>query len=176
MNLVKDKIFYHLDTKNFFEPGKSYSIGEKHNPFFAFYERFVPVVMTISNKPNDLMHEMMKYIRERIYEDERLKINPALPSRLKCLWVLPEEHLAERLQYWTGQLNSRKLVKLSCSGNVHHADQRFLLTQPFNFPMQRYMSHKYWSGEMMDEINKTANEEILFTGEIKVLEIMPINF
>ena len=41
--------------------------------------------------------------------------------------------------------------------------------------MQRYMARKYWSGEMMDEINKTENEEILFTGEIKILEIMPIN-
>lgn len=60
MNLVKDKIFYHLDTKNFLESGKSYSIGEKHNPFFAFYERFVPGVMTISNNPNDLMHEIWK--------------------------------------------------------------------------------------------------------------------
>ena len=38
MKLVKDKIFYHLDTKNLFEPGKNYFIGEKYNPFFAFYE------------------------------------------------------------------------------------------------------------------------------------------
>lgn len=170
MRHVENQFFYHLDTKNSFEIGKIYHIGKNYNPFFAFYEKYSPGSISINTKMNEVLFESMKYIRERIYEDVRLEVNPNLPSRMNCLWVLPDSFLETRLNYWSHQTGSKKLVKLSCTGVIHRADQRFLITEPFNLPLQRYMANKYWSGEIMEESNKIENEEILFTGAVQAIE------
>lgn len=170
MQEVKSGIFYHIDTKGFFQQGNTYQVGLQDNRFYDYYNTLAPNTMTFTNNVIAISDEMMKYIRERIYEDVRQEIDHRLPSREKALFLISPNQYKEKLNFWmTKQGVQGKIYQVECTGIMHTADQRFLIALPFNFEMQRYMARQYWTGVKMDEYS-TLNEEVLFTGSLKVLK------
>ncbi len=168
MRNVENETFIHLNTCAAYEVGKTYTFGNKTNPFFKFYEEFVPNIL-MSDK--ELLKEYSMYVRERIFEDIRLESFPNAPSRMKCLWLMPNS--AEALNYWRGQLrNCLNLVTFKCSGVIHCGDSRYLSVQHFKLQIQKSLAKDYWSEKKLSPQDKY--QEILFAGSATVLDISPL--
>lgn len=163
MDQVKDKIFYHIGT---FKEGQREVIGKKVNPFFKSFDNFGYTGAIGWNQCVELLKEYQLYARERIFEDIRLASFPSFPSRKTCLWLLRADHLMDKVTYWREELSPEKhLYKLSCTGNIHVADDAFL-TPRFGFlPTYREDAVKYWSGEWVSK--SCIHEEVLFQADCK---------
>lgn len=166
MKYVKDKIFLHINKNANFQLGKTYVFGKKINPFFNFYEEWEPNVTT---NEKQLLQEFSTYVRERIFEDVRIKNFPECPSRMKCIWLMPESQ--ESMNYWKQKIpNYLNIVKFKCSGTIHEGDERYLLPLYFNLALQRNLAMSYWSGTSVS--NDDKYKEILFIGEATVTDII----
>ena len=64
------------------------------------------------------------------------------------------------------------MIKFTCSGVVHEADERFLNPLYFNLPLQRKLARLYWSGDSVSEDD--SRREVLFTGMATAVKIFPI--
>lgn len=166
LDQVKDEIFYHIGA---FKEGQREVIGKKVNPFFKSFDNFGYTGAIGWNQCVELLKEYQLYARERIFEDIRLASFPSLPSRKTCLWLLRADQLMDKVTYWREELSPEKhLYKLSCTGNIHVADDAFL-TPRFGFlPTYREDAVKYWSGEWVSK--SCIHEEVLFQGEVFVIK------
>ena len=64
------------------------------------------------------------YNRELMLEKYRLENSPNLPSRLHSIWLADKESL----NFWEGQLNGKrklKLYRVSVTGNLFKSSDKF---------------------------------------------------
>ncbi|WP_308536858.1 DUF2441 domain-containing protein [uncultured Megasphaera sp.] len=168
MEHVENKIFCHINKNANFQIGKTYIFGKKINSFFKFYEEWEPNSTT---NEKQLLQEFSTYVRERVFEDVRRENFPKCPSRMKCLWVLPNSQ--ESINYWKLRIpNYLNLVKFKCSGTIHKGDERYLTPMYFNLSLQRSLAMSYWSGIPIS--NDEKYQEILFVGKATVIEIISL--
>ena len=110
--------------------------------------------------------QYLKWIREEIFENSRLKINPNLPSRKKCLWLCDKKGLEN---WWNTFKTSenKKIIELELdkNGKIHIADAEFLNLDTYSINEFDIASEKYWKGEMNTELDI----EILYEGKFKVI-------
>ncbi len=167
---VENKTFFHINKSANYQIGKTYKFGETLNPFFRFYETWEPNSTT---NEKQVLQEFSTYVRERIFEDIRLEKFPDLPSRMKCLWLMPDSN--ESLSFWLRRIpNYLNIVRFKCSGLIHEGDERYLTPFYFNLSLQKSLATSYWSGKhISDESNKDEYREILFVGNATVMEIIP---
>lgn len=119
MQEIKGEIFYHIDTKGYFQPGKIYEIGLEYNQFFNYYNLLSPTPITFTNNVTGFADEMMKYTRERIYEDVRKEINPKLPSRESCLFLISSDDGGEYLNFWKNKAGLKgHIYQVECTGTI----------------------------------------------------------
>ena len=166
MTQIKDQVFYHIGS---FKEGQDLLIGKEMNPFYKSFDCFGYPGPIGWDQCVELLKEYQLYARERIFEDIRLERFPSLPSRMTCLWLLPPDHLKERIDYWRKELSHEKrLYKLLCSGTIHIADDVFLKPRFGFFPSYREDAGRYWSGEKVSD--SYIHEEVLFQGDIHVVK------
>lgn len=110
--------------------------------------------------------QYLKWIREEIFENSRLNINPSLPSRKKCLWLCDKKGLEN---WWNTFENSKnkKIIELELDGDgkIHIADAEFLNLENYSISEFKIASKKYWKGERNTELDI----EILYEGKFKVV-------
>lgn len=171
--------------------GDTFTIGQKNNPFYDFYER--PRQYTVQSPDGPVHLPAITFLREInrgkvdcpdlprqalaianhynilareiIMDDVRQRIAPGTPSRKRCLWVVDDLGLAE---YWQKKLGTKasNIVRLLLEGNFHKGDATLLLndSEPISTTYKR--AEQYWQGHMQDD----PLPEILFEGAAAVLE------
>lgn len=170
MEFVQDKTFYHVQLIrpgiDAFRLGKTYNFGENKNRFYSFYDNF--------STTNSNTNEYINFSREAIFEEVRRGQFPDCPSRRKCLWLIDKSNnLSNALFFWFKELFNKqtdtgvRIVSLCCSGNIHHANQKFLYNNLYNFHLLRGDAIKYWQGS--DANPDDCNTEVLLEGTAKVL-------
>jgi hypothetical protein len=178
-------------------PGDQIDIGGMSNPYFRFFEtrkitypvmlsddtqlmvsgvRFLALVASgelppPNNFPNiahDLANHFTMYVRELIWEDVRKKEFPHLPSRQRCIWLIPS---LTGVKYWIqrmGVSGEFQVLRVRAQGRIHKANELFLLGD--SEPMEETIrnARQYWLG-----IGEDPNtEEIIFEGRVTVVDVM----
>lgn len=111
--------------------------------------------------------EYTMLLREIISEQVRVEKFSNLPSRLKCIWVLPN---LDSVRYWKPIIEGR-ILKLSLTGQILKTDAAFLKNDTFSLNEFKKQAEFYWAGIKQEGSNA---EEILFSGTIVVLEEIEI--
>lgn len=175
MKQVQDQSFYHIQkgSQRISNVGDILDIGTTENQFLGFYRSFD----LNSLPPQAAYNELRRYFREEIFEEVRKEEHPETPSRYFCLWIIPDmPSLKERLQFWipqvVGDLNQTfRILRLSCTGYVHYANQKFLdLEKCSSIQRTRENAIKYWKGD--DVSVDLPSTEVLFVGQAKVTEVI----
>lgn len=170
MELIENQTFYHIQRKvpwnqsPFWKEGETHFIGKDKNPFFKTFDFAYPTI-------ESALWHYMKAVRELLFEEMRKDFFPSLPSRTRCLWVMPDNK--ETIQYWSNELNveglEHKLVKLSLTGKLFKANQQHLeINHIISFDEMRQKAFKYWSGSSGQS---EAETEYLFEGFATVLSV-----
>lgn len=119
---------------------------------------------------DSLIEWSLKNLRENIFEEERVKNFKNLPSRLKCLFVIPDNE--ECIAHWNKVFNKneRTLYKMKLNGNMHYGNQKLLIMASNSMENWRMIANQYWNG-----IKPPYPEDIecLFAGNAEILEAIP---
>lgn len=174
MDIIEDKVYYHIQRKTAYnrEPfwgiGQVIFIGEEKKPFNKYFDNYPP------NNNQDVTSLSMaigyyqKLIRETVFEEVREDFFPNFPSRLSCLWVIPEN--MESINYWWGQITAeeRVILKLKLTGKIHKVNQSYLTLNYGSLNHYRQLAFRYWSGTSG---NNECENEYLFEGFAEVVDI-----
>jgi uncharacterized protein len=176
---VKDSIFWHLHRPILYNKCVKYDnpwvIGEiKH-----IGNEFNPGWRTLNHyNAGDFVY--LKLV-EDVLEEIRLKHFPDKPSRIKGLFVCQDdrksmERWLEILIYNTELLEPMpQMIKLSLMGNIHCGNfshvRRYL--NEIDLENCYESAFKYWRSE--PGIDPNEPEEYVFTGEVKVLDVIPLD-
>lgn len=193
MHEIESAEFFHIQRNkdwgqcDNWKVGDVIEIGNKHNKFMKsrynsdynmnpeldFEKEFVRLQQKNLDQ-SDLQHlknmsivwkEYIIKTREYIFELERLRLDPELPSRFNCLFVTD----LAGINYWKpllGNLNSQTIYRLSLSGKIHKANEKFVRLNTDSQEFNHDQARKYWAGEDADQ----SGYEFLFEGTIKVLD------
>ena len=198
---VSNRSYYHVTGKtayNTYSPlkiGDIFEVGNKSNPFFAFFENYerqitleqgnVPALHFLRlvaeghrtiNDPKGFAMEALNIAkhfqmlsRELLLEEVRLKTNPSAPSRYTALWVV---NTAEQAKLWMSILNREdiKIAKLKLTGTVLTVDSRLMVSDSEKLGVSYDKATQYWRG------NTGANPklETLFTGSVEVMNFIEL--
>ncbi|MED4403252.1 DUF2441 domain-containing protein [Metabacillus fastidiosus] len=173
MEIVEDRVFYHIYRKvswnpySMWELGHTYFIGKERNPFIKYYDLTDCVYNQNDNQSliSAIRHYQI-YVREQIFEEVRKEFFPNMPSRFKGLWVIEED--IKTLNYWWKVFGeSGTIIKLILNGKIHRGNEQYLQLTGREADFIRQQAFKYWSG------SKGLNpNEVVFEGFAKVYEIV----
>ena len=116
---------------------------------------------------SDIITKADMYNRELMLEKYRKENNPKLPSRLHSIWLADKESL----NFWEGQLNGRrklKLYRVSVTGNLFKSSDSFIPDDELTAKEMYEASSTYWNPVFSEE--DLCKAEYLFQGKVKVLE------
>jgi len=170
--------------KTFVDRGESIEIqGEKHDVYkitrtaFEAYTEMHPPPLKMDGyhfKPLNTLKEAIdslgntiKLNRELAFESFRKEFYPELPSRLRCIWLIPGHENA--LHFWNNTLNKgqqKRVFKVTVEGNIHRAAHKWLIGGTFSINEWNKLAHNYWKGVSSGNID----DEILFEGRMKIIE------
>jgi len=119
-----------------------------------------------------MMRTQLTLIRELIFEEIRKEHFPQQLSRYKGLHVIPAAK--ESLSFWLPQLKTpnAKIYKLELTGKLHRAGYELLNATSVPPEYIKYNAYQYWLG---NEGKEAANDECIFEGLAKVVEIIDAN-
>lgn len=114
----------------------------------------------------DSLGNTIKLNRELVFESIRKEFYPKLPSRQKCLWLIPSNE--KSLEFWKNTINNRhqRIFKVAVDGNVHRAAHEWLIGGTFSINEWNKLAHNYWKGIG----SGNTDDEILFDGKIRIIE------
>jgi len=114
----------------------------------------------------DSLGNALKTCRELTFELVRKEFYHELPSRQKCIWIIPDEE--KSLEFWKNVIKNKdkKIFKITIDGKIHRASQKWLVGGTFSLNKWTSLAHSYWKGEESGSIE----DEILFEGKIKIIE------
>ena len=172
-------------------------VGGESNPFFRFYEtckRTYPVTVeggeivqvpgvkflgavkrgevnchNLANVAAELSTHFAGLVGELIWEDVRKREFPHLPSRQRCVWLIPD---LAGVKYWVARLGAAsgtfQVLRVRCQGRIHIASEEFLLGD--SIPLEEAISQarRYWLGV----ITNANTEEVIFEGRIIIQEVL----
>lgn len=189
---VKDLILYHSATDRNYKVGDKLHFGEQSNMqmFNCFNLKFnrdgEPLhKLGFTNakkgifKNKNLMIIMSKalnnydfILREFALEEVRKQQFPKSPSRFKCMFLIDDEetclHNLESLKNRT-KGNSFQAIKVKVNGDAHFVKDYGINRSGLSFNEYMEEAVKYWS---QDQNSKSATKEILFAGDVEVVEIL----
>jgi Protein of unknown function (DUF2441) len=192
INAKLDHVTVAAPYKTALTAGQVLQVGVAHNPFFGFYESAVAFPVTdhvtggtIQVKAVDWLRRVkagtitttpqtlatidedvtMHYVilsRELMMEEIRAREFVDAPSRQTCIYA--SENLAEAKK-WNATLGGAGSVcELTCTGTIHVADSRLLLTDSEPLSVTRDRARQYWRGD----ISSNPYMETLFVGDVTV--------
>ena len=174
----KNTFYTYFDKKgnNYYDPKSGRSINT-----FDIAKSMVDFLKTKRKSPNltkfhsfdkdqaikhlfDTLGHYLRFVREHLFEEVRKEFFPDLPSRLRCLWIIPHDKNA--VNYWWKNLGRKgKIFEISVSGKVHQASQQYLNITTQSFDYIREQAFKYWAAKSVENQNEY---ECLFEGFVKV--------
>ncbi len=178
--------------------GDQIDVGGSSNPYFQFFEKQMKSVPVTNSKDGSVLnvpgvkfigsvasrevqtdnvagiaHDILKhfvaYVRELIWEDIRAKEFPHLPSRQRCIWLIPN---LEGVKYWISRIHLTgtdfEVLRVKGQGRIHIASESYLLgdSEPMEESLKK--ARQYWLGVVENE----GTEEVIFEGRLKVHEIV----
>lgn len=117
---------------------------------------------------NKYYESITKLYQEILFENVRKKINPELPSRFHCIWVVKE---FEELCNWIKILKTPRyrIFKLKLSGNIHLTSGRLIDNEENkNIEKATKNSIDYWNMKSYP----TEEQEYLFEGKFEIIDEM----
>jgi hypothetical protein len=183
--------------------GEAIDVGGSSNPYFRLFEtvgatyplvqggqvtqripgvRFLELVRDgVINPSNlardafDLASYLARHIGEFVFEDVRRREFPHLPSRQRCVWLIPNQDGA---RYWVRRLGmveegvDFQVVRVRVQGRLHTASESYLVTDSMPLLEVITRARQYWLGI----VEEAGTEEIIFEGRMRVEEVMPESF
>ncbi|MFQ5998433.1 MAG: DUF2441 domain-containing protein [Candidatus Bathyarchaeia archaeon] len=176
--------------------GDSLDVGGESNPYFRFIEKSkktygvtqpdgselqVPGMRFLNavrrgevNSPKlpdiayDLANHLVVFLRELIWEDVRSREFPHLPSRQRCIWLIPS---IDGVRYWIGRMgieSNFQVLQLRVQGRIHTASESHLLGDSESLETAIQMARQYWLGIVEDP----KTQEMIFEGRIRVTSVL----
>ncbi len=118
----------------------------------------------------DSLGNSLKICRELSFEAIRREFYPELPSRLRCIWLIPDNNAS--LEFWRNVLPNghQRIFKVaipeSRAVKIHRAAQKWLIGGTFSLKRWNELAHSYWKGED----SGAGDDEVLFEGKFKIIE------
>ena len=111
-----------------------------------------------------------RMVRELIFEDVRRQLYTALPSRTSCIWLIPEDPRSVR--FWLDNMRGdyKKVYRVNATGEMHRATQQIVMGDTISMNEWRKRAVDYWNGAK----SESHDDEILLSGDIEVLEEVPV--
>lgn len=180
------------------EVGQPYEIGEKNNLFFehynqrgmylwsldgnrlpyvSFLEQFVKIPSDkrtyntdhILRLTADALKREVGKVRELAFEEVRQTHYLDLPSRQTCVWFAPTE---ESALYWDERITgSKRWLRCHLKGKMHIANDEWFRGDTVPLNEIRNYAYRYWRGDKGPE---SRQDELLFTGTVKVIELVDL--
>jgi len=189
---VKDLILYQVATDRNYKVGDKLYFGEESNgqEFNCFNLKFNKDGQPLHKlgfdnakkgifKNKSLMIDISKALnnydfimREFALEEVRRQKFPNLPSRFKCMFLSEDEDTC--LNNLESMLNRTKgkhfqVIKVKVNGKAHFVKDFAMSRLGLSFNEYKQEAVKYWS---QNQNSKSATKEILFVGEVEVVEIL----
>ncbi len=115
-----------------------------------------------------VLNDYLVIVREFVFEEVRREFYSNLPSRQRCMWVIPDNK--DSLRYWWNMLKQKgQIVKLELTGKLFQTNHRDLLLTTNSLDYVRMQANRYWSP--LEEINM-VEDECLFEGAATAIEIL----
>lgn len=161
--------YFHIDTESQhrnrwdqFRIGEKFTVGDKINPIYTnWMNSATRVGADITGQ--DVVLSVAVMLRELAFENLRLRIYPALPSRTSCIWLCDSE---ESARYWFKRIphdGRKRILEVEIlEGTVHKAYEQHLTNNLENIYELEARAHEYWTGQGSGEY------EILFQGGLHV--------
>ena len=136
------------------------------DPRLSFYH-YDPVVTLAETL--DSLFLATRMVRELIFEDVRRQLYTALPSRVSCIWLIPEDPRAVR--FWLDNMRGdyKKVYRVNATGELHRATQQIVMGDTISMGEWRKRAVDYWNGAK----SESYDDELLLSGDIEVLEEVP---
>lgn len=162
------------------DEGTVLSVGGESNPYFRFFEKYrktYPVTQNdgselqvlgvrllhavrrgevssteLPNVAHDLAQHLVTFLRELIWEDVRRGEFPHLPSRQRCMWLIPS---LEGVRFWIdrmGVTNNFRVLRLRVQGRIHTASETHLLGDSVSLEEAIRLARQYWLGVVEDPV------------------------
>ncbi len=118
------------------------------------------------NEASDSLGNLMRIVRELVFENIRKEYYPDLPSRHKCIWLIPDDN--ESFRFWKSILKSKsqRVFKVIVKGKIHRASQKWLVGGTIPLNEIYLMANKFWNSDEAGDYE----DEILFVGKMTILE------
>jgi Protein of unknown function (DUF2441) len=156
--------------------GESFDVYKIVNTAFGAYSRQYPPPLKMRDyhfnpvitlkETLDSLGNSLKICRELTLESIRQEYYYQLPSRQKCIWLIPENE--NSLTFWKNIIHNQnqKLFRVSVDGKIHRAAQKWLEGGTFSVNKWNSLAHNYWKGQDSGDIE----DEILFEGTVKIID------
>jgi hypothetical protein len=119
----------------------------------------------IANKLHWSLFQYLKWIREEVFENVRVKIDSDLPSRKRCIWVSTKENVRKWWDLFNNK-SGKRILELNLKGdNVFVGDGTLIKTDTFSLQEYESIAEKYWSGR----VERNNEIEISYEGDFEVL-------
>lgn len=160
--------------------GKTYPVTQPdgkvvHRPGVAFLKQVLSGVVNagdLTQTAVDLASHLASHLGELVFEDIRKEEFPHLPSRQRCVWLIPTQN---GVKYWLQRMNvdgQFQVLKVRIQGRLHKASESYLVgdSMPLEEAIRR--ARQYWLGI----VEEAETEEIIFEGRMRVEEVMDKSF
>lgn len=193
-NVYQERYFHIQRNKDWGESdqwdiGSVIKVGDRHNKFMKgrfLHDYDMPTQINLEKLHLDasvnpfylrnigiVYQEYIIKTREYIFENERLQINPELPSRFTCLFLTDKEGI----EFWKARLLTNPnqqpytIYELSVSGRIHKANQQYVELNTKSQEYNHQLAREYWGGVNADK----EGSEYLFAGDIQVINRVDFN-
>lgn len=136
------------------------------DPRLSFYH-YDPVVTLAETL--DSLFLATRMVRELIFEEVRRQLYTALPSRMSCVWLVPEDPRAVR--FWLDNMRGdyKRVFRVNATGELHRATQQIVMGDTISMGEWRKRAVEYWNGAKAE----SHDDELILSGDIEVLEEVP---
>jgi hypothetical protein len=136
------------------------------DPKLSFYH-FDPVVTLAETL--DSLFLATRMVREMIFEEVRRQMYIGLPSRMSCIWLIPEDPRAVR--FWLDNMRGdfKKVYRVNATGELHRATQQIVMGDTISMSEWKRRAVDYWNGAK----SESHDDELILNGDIEVLEEVP---
>ena len=136
------------------------------DPRLSFYH-YDPVVSLAETL--DSLFLATRMVRELIFEDVRRQMYTALPSRVSCIWLIPEDPRSVR--FWLDNMRGdfKRVFRVNATGELHRATQQIVMGDTISMTEWKRRAVDYWNGARAE----SHDDELLLNGDIEVLEEVP---
>ncbi len=155
-------------SNSIFEKDSNRNMKSKTEDYQSLYYEFQSNSFEyegIANKLHWSLFQYLKWIREEIFENVRLKVDSNLPSRKSCIWISKIEDVKKWWDLFKNK-SGKRILELRLKGdNVFIGDGTLIRADTFSLKEYESIAEKYWSGI----VERKKEIEISYEGEFEVL-------